>query len=76
MEVASGRERFIAPANSLEVVPSGEYPGHLLVSQHRYFVAGGSYDWIWLLTPDGAEVGPEGESAKSLEEFRASYATP
>jgi dipeptidyl aminopeptidase/acylaminoacyl peptidase len=45
VEVDSGSERFIAPGNSLEVVPSGEFAGHLIVSQHRYFDAGGSYDW-------------------------------
>lgn len=76
VDVASGSERFIAPGNSLDVVPSGEYAGHLLVSQHRYFLAGGSYDWIWLLTPDGAEVGPVGEGDEAVEEFRAMHATP
>lgn len=76
VEMASGGERFVAPGNSLEVVPSGEYAGHLLVSQHRYFLAGGSYDWVWLLTPDGAEVGPVGESEEAVEEFRALHVTP
>jgi len=73
VDVASGAERFVAPGNSLEVVPSGTYAGHLLVSQHRYFVAGGSYDWVWLLTPDGKEVGPVGETDEALEDFRSLY---
>jgi WD40-like Beta Propeller Repeat len=74
VEVSTGAERFIAPGNSLEVVPTGVYAGHLVVSQHRYFLAGGSYDWYWLVTPEGREVGAVGESEAALEEFRATYA--
>ncbi|MBV9772638.1 MAG: PD40 domain-containing protein [Gemmatimonadetes bacterium] len=73
VELASGRERFVAAGNSLEVVPSGRYAGDLLVEQHRYFLAGGSYDWVWLLTPEGKDVGPVGESDVALEEFRSLY---
>lgn len=54
-------ERFIEGANSVEVVPRGEYKGDLIISQHRYFLACGSYDWLWLFTPEGKEVGPLGE---------------
>lgn len=76
VDVASGEERFVAPANSLEVVPSGTYAGHLIVSQHRYFLAGGSYDWLWLLTPEGEVVGPVGEDEAALELFHEAYVTP
>ena len=38
--------------------------------QHRYFLGGGSYDWYWLLRPDGKEVGPVGETT---ENFEATY---
>lgn len=69
VEVASGREWFVVAGNSLDVVPAGEYAGHLLVEQHRYFLAGGSYDWTWLFTPDGNEVGPVGETDEAVEEF-------
>jgi hypothetical protein len=41
-----------------------------MVQQHHYFVGGGSYDWYWLITPDGREVGPLGEA---LELFRESW---
>lgn len=61
LDLASGRERFVAPGNSLEVVPRGEYAGHLIVSQHRYLLGGGSYDWLWLLRPDGTDAGPIGD---------------
>lgn len=74
VEVATGRERFIAPGNSLEVVPSGGFAGHLLVEQHRYFLAGGSYDWIWLLMPDGTPVDAVGEDESAIEKFLATPA--
>ncbi|HET7234270.1 MAG TPA: hypothetical protein VFJ16_29930 [Longimicrobium sp.] len=76
VDVATGREWFVVPGNSLEVVRSGEYAGHLLVSQHRYFLVAGSYDWLWLFTPDGREVGPVGEDEGAAEEFREMYETP
>jgi hypothetical protein len=75
VEVATGREWFIMPGNSLEVVARGEYAGHLLVSQHRYFMVAGSYDWLWLFTPDGKEVGPLGDGETAVEEFREMYET-
>jgi hypothetical protein len=76
VDTSTGREWFVAPGNSLEVVPSGRYAGHLLVGQHRYFLAGGSYDWLWLLTPDGSDVGPVGETEGALEAFREMYVSP
>ena len=69
VEPASGRGRFVVAGNSLDVVPSGTYAGHLLVSQHRYFLGGGSYDWTWLFAPDGKEVGPVGETDAAVEAF-------
>lgn len=73
VEVATGREWFVIPGNSLEVVARGEYAGHLLVSQHRYFLIAGTYDWFWLFTPDGKEVGPVGEDEDALAEFHEMY---
>ncbi|HEX9939308.1 MAG TPA: hypothetical protein VGB15_19350 [Longimicrobium sp.] len=71
VDVASGQERFVAPGNSLDVLYRGKYAGHLLVSQHRYFLGGGSYDWFWLIAPDGKEVGPVGETEAAVEQFLA-----
>ena len=53
-------ERFIAGANYLKVIDKGRYKGNLIIRQHRYFLAGGSYDWLWLFTPAGKELGPLG----------------
>lgn len=74
VDVQTGREAYVCPGNSLEVVPRGRYAGHLIVQQHRYFVAGPSYDWYWLVTPQGREVGPvSDDSGQGLEQFREVY---
>jgi hypothetical protein len=70
VDTTNRKERYLFPGNNLKLVPSGEYKGCLLVQQHRYFVGGGSYDWFWLLRPDGKEVGPVGEDT---ENFEATY---
>jgi len=60
----TGRERFLMPGNSLTVLTSchyAPYQGDLIVSQHRYFLFSGSYDWSFLFRPDGKEVGPLGD---------------
>lgn len=61
VDISDGAERYLLPANSLKVIQAGEYKGYLAVNQHRYFVMGGSYDWYWLFTPEGKEVGPLGD---------------
>ena len=58
VKLDSGRRRYVTCGSLLGIIPRGKYANHLLVSQHRYFLAGGSYDWIWLIAPDGTEVGP------------------
>lgn len=55
-------QHFITPANSLEVITKGTYKGYFIVNEHRYFIPpGGSYDWYWLVSPDGKDEGPLGE---------------
>ena len=70
VDTTNRKERYLLPGSDVKVVPSGEYKDCLLVLQHRYFVGGGSYDWYWLLRPDGKEVGPVGEDT---ENFEATY---
>lgn len=70
VDTTNGKERFVCPAGGFEVIRSGEYRDCLLVSQHRYFIGGGSYDWWWLVRPNGKEVGPVGEDTES---FKATY---
>jgi hypothetical protein len=70
VDTTNRKERYLLPGSDVKVVPAGEYKDCLLVLQHRYFVGGGSYDWYWLLRPDGKEVGPVGETT---ENFEATY---
>ncbi|HLW36205.1 MAG TPA: hypothetical protein VKS98_11150 [Chthoniobacterales bacterium] len=70
VDTTNGKEHFFCPAEEFEIVRSGEYRDHLLVQQHRYFIGGGSYDWFWLVKPDGKEVGPVGEDT---ENFKTTY---
>jgi dipeptidyl aminopeptidase/acylaminoacyl peptidase len=68
VDVATGVVRFVSPGNSLEVLRAGQYAGHLVVQKHKYFLGGGSYDWFWLLTPDGKEVDAIGDDPASFRE--------
>jgi dipeptidyl aminopeptidase/acylaminoacyl peptidase len=70
VDTTNGKEHFVCPALEFEIVGSGEYRDCLLVAQHRYFIGGGTYDWFWLLRPDGKEIGPVGEDT---ENFKATY---
>lgn len=45
--------KFITDANYLEVVRGGRFSDCVIVNQHKYFVGGGSYDWYWLISPEG-----------------------
>jgi hypothetical protein len=70
VDTTNGKEHFVCPALDFELVGSGEYRDCLLVGQHRYFIGGGTYDWFWLIRPDGKEIGPVGEDT---ENFKATY---
>lgn len=69
VDVATGKEQFVTPGNSLEVILRGEHQGKLIVQLHKYFLGGGSYDWFWLLEPDGKEVGPIGDDVSGFREM-------
>jgi hypothetical protein len=57
VDVATGREWFVAPGNTLAIIPRGPLAGCLLVSQHRSRPGeGGSTDWTWLLGTNGQEL--------------------
>ncbi len=61
VNVDGSGHKFLMPGNEIHIVQEGEYKGHLLVQQHRYFVGAGSYDWFWLFTSEGKEIGPVGQ---------------
>lgn len=54
-------EKFVTSGNTLKIIDRGGYKGYLITSKHKYYVAGGSYDWYWLVSPDGEEIGPLGD---------------
>lgn len=59
--IKTGKLKEVCGANSLLVVRKGHFAGDLVVEQHRYFVGGGSYDWVYVATTDGKEIGPLGD---------------
>jgi hypothetical protein len=68
VDTTNRKERFVVAGNGLKVIHSGEYKDCLLLGQHRYFLGGGSYDWLWLFRPDGKEIGPVGEDSTNFME--------
>ena len=60
----AGREHFLLAGDGLKVLSgckNAKYRDDLIVGQHRYFVFEVSYDWSFLFTPAGQEVGPLGD---------------
>ena len=68
VDTTNGKERFVVAGDGVKVIRTGEYKDCLLLAQHRYFLGGGSYDWLWLFRPDGKEIGPVGEDATNFME--------
>jgi hypothetical protein len=78
LDMRSGAERFILPANELVVLSfcSGKYKDHLAVLSHRHLLFGGSYDWYWLYDPSGKkQLGPLGEFDNRDDMLRAAHGT-
>ena len=61
--------RVVTAANSLEVVRNGKWAGHIIAQKHKYFLGSGSYDWYWLISSDGKDVGPIGTSTTSFKQM-------
>ena len=51
-----------------EIVRSGNWADHIITQKHKYFVGGGSYDWYWLICPEGKTIGPLGENTDYFRE--------
>jgi WD40 repeat protein len=61
-DLRTGAPKFISPGNSIvDVIPMGTFRAYLIVLKHKYLPEGGSYDWFWLVKPDGTEVAPLGD---------------
>jgi len=61
VDLSTGKRRRVTDGSHFSVITKGRYRGDLVLSQHRYFLTLGSYDWWWVVTGDGKEVGPVGE---------------
>ncbi|MEQ1752593.1 MAG: hypothetical protein ABL973_00515 [Micropepsaceae bacterium] len=65
-DFAKAKPSFLLPSNGFVVLAKCQDPDFrdkLVVSQHRYFVFGGSYDWYWLFGPKGGkDLGPVGDT--------------
>jgi hypothetical protein len=42
---------------------------YLVVLKHKYIAGGGSYNWYWLVKPDGKEIDPVGESVAYFSKY-------
>jgi dipeptidyl aminopeptidase/acylaminoacyl peptidase len=67
VDLGTKKERFFTDGSGLAVVPNGDYKGSLLIQKHKYFIGGGTYDWYWLVRPDGKEEGPVGETTDNFK---------
>jgi hypothetical protein len=64
LDMRSGREHLFVDGDGLHVLAAcrdPKYRDDIVISQHRYFVFSGSFDWSWLYTPAAREVGPLGD---------------
>lgn len=73
VDLATKVRRFVVDGNTLRVVKTGQYAGDLLVVRHKYYAAGGSYDFIWLVSPQGKELMNVGDSDEAVETFLQLY---
>lgn len=69
LDMGSGKEKFFLAGSLVRVLANckdARYRDALIVNQHRYYVFAGSYDWTWLFTPQGKEVGPVGDEDPNM----------
>jgi len=56
----AGKEHYVIDGDDVQVLAKCDEPDYrdkLIVTQHKYFVFGGSYDWPWLISPQGKTIG-------------------
>ncbi len=66
VNIDGSSSRFIAGGDNLKVIDKGGYKGNLIITQHRYYITGGSYDWYYVFTPEGKEIGPLGKDLDNV----------
>ena len=58
---------MVSDGSMFKVIRDGRYRGNLVMLKHKYFLCGGSWDWLYVVTPNGVEVGPIGTDADDLD---------
>ena len=69
LDMSTGKEHFVTDANTVLPITQGKYAGYLVVQKHKYFKRSGSYDYYWLIAPDGKEIKLVGKTEQQLERF-------
>ena len=57
LDIASHQQRYVTDGSLICIVGNGKYKGDLIVQQHRYFVQGGAYDYLYLFDSAGKKLG-------------------
>jgi hypothetical protein len=68
----AGKEHYVIDGDDVMVLANcdaPEYRDKLIVTQHKYFVFSGSYDWPWLISPQGKTLGLVGGDDANLKEI-------
>jgi Tol biopolymer transport system component len=71
--ITDGKMKTVTLCKAFIVIPTGEYKGDLIVLEHNYWMGGGSYDWWYLITPEGKEIGIVGPDIETVQEFLKTY---
>jgi hypothetical protein len=69
LDISTGKQNYLVDGNSVFVIPSGRYTGHLIVEQRHYLAEGGASNYCWLLRPTGKEVKMAGKTWKQAMQF-------
>jgi len=69
VSIAKPEPQFIVSALNFRVVPAGQYRGDLVAQIRKPKLAPGYYEWYWLLTPEGKEVGVVGQDEGDVALF-------
>jgi len=64
---------YIADALRFSVILVNKYSSDLVAQLHRPKMGGGYYDWFYLLTPEGLEVGVIGQGKSDVYDFLQLY---
>lgn len=67
--LANPDPQFVAAALSFKVVVAGQYKGDLVARIRKAKLAPGYYEWYWLLTPEGRELGIVGQDERDVALF-------